>query len=78
MCTYEHTCDSVYSPVHMYLCLYMRVHVYEMHMFFLSHTGMTCVYVTVFKHGGTHVFKLLSVPMCVQRNACVCERVYKF
>ena len=42
----------------------------------LVHLGVTYVCVTVFKHGGIHVFKLFSEPMCEQNNACVCVNMF--
>ena len=44
LCTYVHICNSVCSLVHMYLCLYVRAHVYHMYMSFLCvHIGVTCM-----------------------------------
>lgn len=56
-CVHIHTYVIVHSLVHMYLCLYMRVHVYEMHMFFLCvYTGMTCVCMLLFSSMGVHMY----------------------
>ena len=34
------------------------------------------VCVTIFKHGGIHVFKLFSEPVCGENNAYVCVNMF--